>query len=289
MHARELIELAALAAAHGPVLIRSSGRISESDIRKYWTASKSRLDRWGWTLRNASGKGGPSRQPAKPSPRTLPRGTLEEIITGEALTRVWAAVLSAYDRFRGTDQAEPIAQNVLVGHLEARHRVLTLLAGEPPVDLEQGFRLNRLRRRAERWTDLLIGYLLKVGDVSHFAFQPDRARQFADDFRDRASMEGARYAWPLLLASLRAAFKTGLARVSPNGDLNAQIAASVLASLQPELLEAIGLLRSAWLMRMTNVTDDAQGMIGELLAIEQPASAALVHAGPADRPRRLAK
>jgi hypothetical protein len=287
MHARELIELAALAAAHGPVLVRTSGRISEASIKQYWIASKSRLDRWGWTLRSVSGEAGESDRPSKPSQWALPRGTLEEIITGEVLTRVWAAVLFAHDRFRGTEQAEPIAQSVLIGHLEARHRVLTLLAGGLPIDLEQAFRLNRLRRRAERWTDLLIGYLLRVGDVSRFAVEPDRARQFADDFRDRSSTKGGRHAWPLLLASLRAAFRKGLAPTSPNGDLNAQIAASVLVSLQPELFDATGLLRSAWLMRMTNITDDTQGMLDELLAIEAPASAALIRTGTADRLRRF--
>jgi hypothetical protein len=287
MHARELIELAALVTAHGPVLVRTSGRISESSIRQYWTASKSRLDRWGWTLRSLSSEAGEPGRPSQPSAWTLPRGTLEEIITGEVLARVWTAVLSAHDRFRGTDQAEPIAQSVLLGHLEARHRVLTLLTGGPPIDLEQAFRLNRLRRRAERWTDLLIGYLLGMEDVSRFAVEPDRAREFADDLRDRSRMKGGRYAWPLLLTSLRAAFQTGLAPQSPNGDLNAQIAASVLASLQPELFDATGLLRSAWLMRMTNVTDDTQSMLDELLAIEEPAWPSLIRAGTADRLRRF--
>jgi hypothetical protein len=42
-------------------------------------------------------------------------------------------------------------------------------------------------------------------------------------------------------------------------------------------------------MRMNHVTDDAQGMIDELLATEQPASARLIHAGTADRLRRLRK
>ena len=50
-----------------------------------------------------------------------------------------------------------------------------------------------------------------------------------------------------------------------DADLNAQIASSVLASLQPGLFDATGLLRSAWLTRMTSLTDDAQGMLDELL------------------------
>ena len=215
MHARELIELAALVAAHGPVLVRTSGRISETSLKQYWIASKTRLDRWGWTLRSVSGEADETDRASKPSQGALPRGTLEEIITGEALTRVWAAVLSAHDRFRGTHQAEPIAQSVLSGHLEARHRVLTLLVSGPPVDVGQAVRLNRLRCRAERWTDLLIGHLLGVEDVSRFAVEPDRAREFADDLRSRSRMKRGRHTWPLLLASLRAAFRKGWRHGAP--------------------------------------------------------------------------
>ena len=73
-------------------------------------------------------------------------------------------------------------------------------------------------------------------------------------------------------------------------DLNARIAASLLSCLQPELFEATGLLRSAWLMRMSNVTEDAQGMIDELVAIEEPASAvASVGTPRSGRLRRFGK
>ena len=266
MHARELIELAALVSVHGPVLVRTSGRISETSLEQYWTASKSRLDRWGRTLKSLSSGAAESERPPVPSRGPRLRGVLEEILTGEVLTRVWTAVMHAYDRHRGTDQGEPIARSVLVGHLEARHRVLTLLVSGRPVEAAEAVKLNRLRRRTERWTDQLIGYLMGLEDVGRFAVNPDRARDFAEDLSCRSPMAGGRLAWPLLLASLRAAFASGLAPTSPNGDLNARIAASILSSLQPELCDAIGLLRTAWLLRMTNVTDDAEGMIGSLLA-----------------------
>ena len=273
MHAHELIELAALIAAHGPVLVRTPGRIPDAGIEEYWTASKSRLDRWGRSLKRLSSEDlSASRRPGSfPQPEF--RGVLEEVITGDVLTRVWAAVMYAYDRLRGTDQAEPIARSVLVGQLEARHRVMTLLTQEPRIDVEQAVRLNRLRRRTERWTDLLIGYLTGVDDVGQFAVDPDRARDYAEDLRYRSRLAGGRFVWPLVFASLRASFGQGLFPESPNGDLNARIAASLLSCLQPELFDATGLLRSAWLMRMSNVTDDAQGMIDELVAIEEPASA----------------
>ena len=271
MHARELVELAAVVAAQGPVLVRQGGPVPSSSVEPYWVASKCRLDRWGRSLRqlaDEAANGGPEWQRSR-WPRL--RGVLEEILTGEVLTRVWAAVMSAYDRRRGTDLAEPVVRSVLIGHLEARHRVLTLLVQGPGIDSEAAVKLNRLRRRTERWTDMLIGYLAGLDDVSEFAIDPVRANDFAEDLRYQAQLSGGRHVWPLVLASLRAAFRQGLTPTSPNADLNAKIAAAILSCFPPELFDSTGIFRSLWLSRLTNVTSDAEGMIEELLTVDDRA------------------
>ncbi len=268
MHAHELVELAAVIAAHGPALVDTPGRIPDDGIQEYWIASKSRLDRWARTLKDFSaGPTGAGRPwPSSHWPRF--RVVFEEVITGDVLARVWTAVAHAYDQCRGTDQAEPIARSVLAGHGEARHRVLTLLVQTPRIDVEEGVRLNRLRRRTERWTDMLIGYLSDLDDVRQFAFQPHRARQFGEDLHCRARLQGGRVVWPLVLASLRAAFPPECSSASPNGDLNARIAEGILACLQPDLLDPTGLVPATWLSRLEYVTDDATRMIDDLLAAE---------------------
>jgi hypothetical protein len=268
MHARELIELAALAAAHGPALLQSKESIPAEAIESYWTASKSRLDRWGRTLKEFSNRTGFADQRLTAGEQEMVRAVIEEILTGEVLTRVWAAVLCAYDRQRGADQAEPIVRSVLIGHLEARHRVLTLLATHPGIDAEQAVKLNRLRRRTERWTDLLVAYVIGHQDVSEFAIDPQRAKDFSEDLDRHRAAPGGRYAWQLVLASLRAAFQVGLSPVNPNADLNAAIAASVISSFPAELFDGTGLLPSAWLLRLTRVADDTAGMIEQLLALD---------------------
>jgi len=265
MHARELVELAAIVSAHGPVLVRGSHQVSATGIEGYWTASKCRLDRWARSLKGFSAATDPQ-QRRRQWPNV--RGVLEEIITSEVLTRVWTAVLCAHDWHRAVDQAEPVARSVLIGHLEARHRVLSLLVRGTAMDAEAAVKLNRLRQRAERWTDLLVGYLLGLHDVRQFAVDPDRAEDFAADLRYRSDLTGGRHAWPLVLASLRAAFRQGLSPGSPNADLNAQIATSILACFPPELFDSTGLFRSLWMLRLTNVADDAQGMVEELLATD---------------------
>ena len=264
MHARELVELSVLVAAHGPLLIGQEASLPPHGIEQYWVASKSRLDRWNRALKqlavNAACGGA--------ADRLLVRGVCEEILTGEVLTRVWSAVLSAYDSRRGTEMAEPIARSVLFGHLEARHRVLTLLVSGPGIDAEEAVKLNRLRRRSERWTDLLVGRLAQQFDVSEFAVDPDRARQFAEDLRRQSRHEGDRLAWSLIEASLRAAFRQGLVAASPNANLNAAIAASVLSCFPANLFDGTGLFPSAWLLRLTRITSDTQGLIADLLSLD---------------------
>jgi len=287
MHARELVELAAIVSAHGPVLIGGTQQLSTAGIDQYWTASKCRIDRWSRSLKEFAlqAKSADARRLQSQWPHA--RGVLEEILTGEVLTRVWTAVLCAWDRRRGTDVAEPVARSVMLGHLEARHRVLTLLVNGPGIDAEQAVKLNYLRRRCERWIDMLVGYFSGLYDVEEFAIDPQRAKDFAEDLQYRGNLKGGRHAWPLMLASLQSAFRQGLEPVSPNADLNAHIAAAILGCFQPELFDSTGILRSLWLLRLSNATADAQGMIDDLLAPAPPADTAAVVVQAGHRWRRL--
>jgi hypothetical protein len=292
MHAYELIELAALVATHGPALVRGAEEIPEASVEQYWMAAKSRLDRWGRTLKTLSTAVSDREAPPRHATSLMVRSVLEEILTGEILTRVWTATMCAHDRQRGTDHVEPAARSVLIGHLEARHRVLTLLVRGPGIDAEQAVQLNRLRRRTERWTDMLVGRLAGFHDISEFAIDPQRAKDFADDLAFQASFEGGQHAWPLVTASLRAAFRQGLSPASPNADLNSQIAESILSTFPPGLFDSTGLLQSLWMLRISSVANDAEGMLDELLAEEsapRPRNADTALERLSDRFRRFRK
>jgi hypothetical protein len=271
MHARELVELAAIISTHGPVLVHGTRQLSTSGVQQYWTESKCRLDRWFRSLGAFTHDATNNAEAGRIQWPCL-RSVLEEILTSEMLTRVWATVLCACDRQQGTLEAEPIARSIMIGQLEARHRVLTLLVRGPGVDAEAAVRLNHLRRRTERWTDLLIGYLAGLDAAAEFAFEPARAQDFARDLRLQRSSPGGRQAWPLVLSSLRAAFRHGLAEPSPNADLNARIATAIVSCFPAELFDSTGQFHSLWLMRLFSAANDAQGMIAELLSPE-PASA----------------
>jgi hypothetical protein len=269
MHARDLVDLAALVAVHSPVLIHGRGRIPKAAIEQYWIASRCRLDRWTRLLRRLA-----DASTQLPIPATL-HGTriqpvLEEILAAELLTRIWAAASAAYDRHRDDEEVAPIARNVFQGHLEARHRLLQLLSDGRAIELADAVALNRLRLRVERWTDMLLAHLARDVDLAEFAFEPDRAMEFADDLSHEAVAAERQFTCQLILSSLRAAFQASLADRSPNLDLNRRLGAAILGCFREELFDATGLFKPLWVERLSATADDAQGMLDELVRNEDP-------------------
>jgi len=124
--------------------------------------------------------------------------------------------------------------------------------------------LEDYRRRAERWTDLLVAYLVVEHDVSEFAFRPDRARDFAEDIK-REERSSGRRGWELTIRSLHHAFVNLPDPPAPNIDLNARIADSILCCFKMEMFDSVGVLQSLWMARLEHRADDASGMIAQLL------------------------
>lgn len=267
MHARDLVELAALVAVHSPALVQGAGGVPSHSQEEYWAASRCRLDRWTRVLRQLANSAGEFPKPATLAwPRVRP--LLEEILAGELLTRLWTAAAVAYDQSREQSDLEPIARNVLAGHLEARRSLLALLADGRTFDEPQAVWLNNLRRRVERWTDMLLAHLAREINIAEFAFETDRARDFAADLALPANSAQRQFTSQLVLASLRASFETSLADRSPSADLNRRIGSAVMAFFRDELVAIPVPTPSLWLERIAVATSDAQGMIDELVAID---------------------
>jgi hypothetical protein len=267
MHVRELVEVAAMVACNGPLIVRRAGSLSEAHLEQYWAASKCRFEDWHRRLKCPTPFGA-ERSSGELDDRVELRSALDEIFVSEMLTRVWSAVLVGHDRRCHTSVDEPVARSVLISHMEARHRALSLLLDSQAFSMRAALAINRLRRRVERWTDVLIGGLLAECDVREFAVDADRAIDFAVDLDRRRNAPGGRQAWRLTLVSLRNAFQAGLHPVAANPEANARITASILGCIGDELFDSTGLLQSLWMMRLTAVTSDAQGMIEDLLAPE---------------------
>ena len=267
MHARELAELAALVAVHSPAIIHGSGRVPHSVSEQYWAASKCRLDRWGRLLRQLTAS---TDQPLRPATLAWPRirPVLEEILATEILTRLWTATATAYDAAHSDQDLEPVARNIFAGHLDARRRLLTLLADGRVIALPEAVKLNHLRRRVERWTDMLLAHLADTIAIDEFAFEPDRAHDFAEDLDHQSTRAERRFTCQLMLTSLRASFAEGLAERSVNADLNRRISSALLAAFREEITDSAGLVKSLWLERMSQTATDTEGMIEELIRLD---------------------
>lgn len=266
MQTRDMAELAALAAEHGPLLIRGPALIPSAAIDQYWLTSKYRLDAWGRSLKRFASATSP--RPAVDGRPLAIVAVVEEILAGELLTRVMTGLLCGYDRQRNQSEIEPIARSVYMGHMEARNRALRLLMHAPGVRVEDAVALNKLRQRVEQWVDLLIGRLSNTHDVSEFASDPRRAREFARDLREEEALHGGTQAWHISLSAMKVAFQECLTREAPHVDLNARIGAAVLGCFPPDLFDSTGRFQSLWALRLFAAATDAEGMIAELAHLD---------------------
>jgi hypothetical protein len=265
MQTAELVELAVVIVRQAPTLPLVESTVGLGGIENYWAASKCRFDRWGRTLKQL---GDGDRQAFEAGGATV-RGLIEEILGSEVLTRVWTAVVAAFDRKRGTQDNDIVVRSVYIGHLEMRHRVLKLLCEGTSLPWRDAVDMNRLRRRTELWTDMLLAPLSARGEAREFAFEPDRLRQFADDLSPGGAVaaDGCDPAG-FLEISVQAAAKSSLRTRSPNDDLNRSVASAVLEAFPSHLFDAHGLFRSIWMLRLAATADDTQRLIDELFHCE---------------------
>ena len=261
MHVRDLVELGALIAAHGTLFVQHSQLLTERHMEQYWLASRCRHDRWFQAIK-AYERAAPQ---GKRDHWPFLQAVVEEVLASELLTRTWAAVGCSFDGQHDSQDFEPIVRSIFVGHMEARNRVLHLLMRGQGFSVEEGMRLNRLRRQTERWTDMMLGYLASKHNVDDFAFSPALVCEFAADLRHESASAANDSAWSLTLASLRAAYCSNLQTDSPHGELNQRIAASILACFHSDLFDSIGALKSHWMLRLNQITEETQGLVEDLL------------------------
>ncbi len=265
MRAYELVELSALIAINGQAFLGSRGRLSDSGIAQYWSVSRSRFDRWAAALKR-------DLERLRSGDRKVPvawrhaRPVLEEILTGEILTRVWTAAACAHDRQAGVSYVSPVVRSVFLGHMEARNQALHFMFYAQDHDLSAVLDINRIRHRSERWADMLLAYLAPFCDVARVACDPKRVADFAEDAADQLRRSHEEQVWRLLRLALRCSFHRSLAQRAPNADLNAQIATSILTGLRAETFDVTGTLDSLWMERLETTTADTEAMIEELLA-----------------------
>jgi hypothetical protein len=246
LNQRLFVEFTALVAAQAPLVIEGLAPIPDGLLSVYWQHSQAVLRHWRREMQAAE-------RASQADDCDRWHAMASNVLVSEMLTRVWGAVLTASDRRQPARRSEPIARSVLVAHQQCRAEVLRFLLHSKILPVEQLADLDRLRRRVERWTDLLVGPLiLRYGEEPEaFAFDARRARDFGQDQFQARFHSSARPAWSFLLAGLRTAFPGDSTNRRTVKDPMMPILRAVLATFPDDAFQAEGAIKSLRAVRLS--------------------------------------
>lgn len=263
MHARSLIEIGSLISLHSVSLAQSRAPLPDDALSEYWIASRCRLDAWGRALRML-GSSQSIGAATTSGPSLLALG--QEIVLSEVLARVIAGVTHVCDQAIGADEAGPIGRNALVGCQDAHRRVRALAGVWWGPHSPKRRLLRSLESQAATWSDVLLAYVARSGNVDDLAIDTARLREFAYDSHTHNGASSEATA-ELLRFSLTAAFSSAT-EPPACGVLNRRVAGSVLGLLPSTLYDGVGLLRRPWMIRAERSAEEASTMIESLVTGE---------------------
>lgn len=228
---REIVEAAAWVSAHSPTFVEQPPLRDERTLTDFWLLSRQRLHEWtqavdGHLLRSVAGDGW-----VRANGRMRLTALISELLAGEVLARVWSAGLTAADRRCGSERYERLVRHVFIGCLHARHRALNLIAEGRQLPCGDLPWLDQLRRRCERWTDVLVGHLVNRYGVEEFAFDPDRAREFGRTQQVHGEVSPRHPVWGLILGGIGVSFPGSAGIPQTRAALSRDLARAALGML----------------------------------------------------------
>jgi len=247
MHANQLAEIGSWVAIHSANLVFGQPPQKLSAANEYWTASKCRLQRWITALKMFDNDIADPSEGHDPWPAM--ETVVEEILLSEFLTRVWAASVLCHDKYHDSDEMHGLAHSTFVSHIEARNRAVRLLLASQGTNEEAFDRINLIRRKLERWTDLFMA----VAD-----FYSERRQDAGPTVVRRQQV---------LMASF-AADMNALSSHSANPVFNRQIASGILACFPSNRFDSTGLPKSARMLWVEKSQNDTQMLVERLADFE---------------------
>ena len=192
------------------------------------------------------------------------------ILLSELLTRVWSATVLIHDWYHESDELAGLAHSIHLSHLEVKNRALrTMLKGQDQ-DPEAFDRLNRLRRRIERWTDVFLGQLPFGETCVKFAFDRQRVADFHREQRESLGPE-FETRQKVLSASFAVDLLKGQKQYAANPDLNREVASGILACFPSDRFDSLGIPKSVKMMWIEKAHQDTQMLVDHLAEFETAA------------------
>lgn len=233
---RSLAELALVVSRVSRSMLDESAIPSPASIRMFWQSNRSLQQRWLLELDDWSASG------------TLDVAMIERlaprVFTCEMVVRTWGTILVALDLRRGNNDLIRLSRNGVNGLLQIRNGVLSRLLMIPESDSGRLLEIDRLRRRCDRWTDLLLGPIAAECGFFEFAFDEERARDFGEECQILEPGSSTHTVEHLVSAGLRLAFLQYLPSDEIDEPQFASLAQSILANIPHRALHRDGSLRS---------------------------------------------
>ena len=234
MNLRELVELAGIVSVHSPGLIESDRPISRSVIRRYAHFSHVRIRAWQRILSALPDEILKAEGPFRHILWRHAEATLVDVLAGGLIARVWGAVLTANARSQRDCDVERAARGVLAAQLKAQQEVLQLLVDGKMASSSDVEKIDQLRRKIERWTDLWLGHLVRRYALAEFAYDVERALDFGADQLTASGELAPDRIWDLYFLCVRTAFPNADLPGGIHGEWRDEIFRSMLGSFPAE-------------------------------------------------------
>lgn len=287
MHSIFLADLAATL-SHDAAMLRHDGQLFPCDsLASHWAASRTRIDLWQRVF-------GRYRQCRREGDWIAMRAwwdrytaILEEILIGDILTRVVAALGAQVDRVRGSVEVTPVTEAIQRSHLEVCTRVQRVMVDGRGCSVPEAVRLNRLRQGVERWTDALIGRMLDADRTGiGYAIERERAEAYADETRWEGIGSPRDTAHWLMRAAMIDMLGRRASPVASLPEANRKVGTTVLKMLGRGPFDGHGVIKSSRLNRLERLDAGADGMPEEPLFSTPPACRLPEPLSDIDRVRR---
>ncbi len=265
MHASQLAQIGSWIAVHAPTLIFGNSGPEELVSVDYWTTSKCRIQRWNAAMdvfEQDLWEGEASHDPW-PAISTV----VEEILVSEFLTRIWSAAVMAHDTYQESDELYGLAHSIHISHMEARNRAMRMLLGSQALNEKEFDRLNLLRRKVERWTDLFLARVTDISISGLFAFDSQRVEDFHDEIEEMSPVDHSRRN-QMLMASFTAELSGFQSQWAANPELNRKISSSLLACFPSDRFDSLGLPKSFGMVLLEKTQHDTQLLVDRLLELD---------------------
>lgn len=236
LSARSLAELALIISRVARTCCDDSGIPSIASLRAFWQSSRLLEQRWTKYLDEWSAA---ERLDVEALKRISHR-----IFTSEMLVRTWSTVLAGIDRRRGSDDLLRLGRNAVNSLARVRNGVLARLLRVPDANAMDVMEIDRLRRRCDRWNDLLIGSMFVRSECLEFAFDSERARDFSEESLSTDPAIGPHPAEHFISAGLRLNFIRHLSVEPIEEPEMVCLIKSILSNIPPSALHRDGTFRS---------------------------------------------